>query len=108
VAGFRGAGRHEDTIINQAPAPQAGRNEEQTMNAILRQLQILADSDLFALCDAVDAELVRRNDVTCEVPDSARRRANERDQGYRRRSGSGAPPVRSVGLGRLYNGRRAA
>ena len=45
------------------------------MKSILRQLQELADADLYALCEAVDMELQRREEVVGEVPDSARRRA---------------------------------
>ena len=71
------------------------------MNTILRQLQELADADLYALCEAVDMELQRREEVTDdEVPDSARRRAVEREQSYRRRNGSAAPPIRIVGFGK--------
>ena len=68
------------------------------MKTILKQLQILADSDLYALSEAVDVELTRRDDLTTEVPDSARRRAIERGESYRRRTGATAPPVRHVGL----------
>ena len=70
------------------------------MNSILKQLQELADADLYALSEAVDLELQRREDVAGEVPDSARRRAIEREQSYRRRNGSAAPPVRVVGIGK--------
>ena len=70
------------------------------MNSILKQLQELADADLYALSEAVDMELQRRDDVTGDIPDSARRRAIEREQSYRRRNGAAAPPVRAVGIGK--------
>ncbi len=78
------------------------------MSSILNQLQELADADLFALCEAVDMELQRREGLTDELPDSARRRALERGESYRRRTGAAAPPVRSVGLHKRNAGRRAA
>jgi hypothetical protein len=78
------------------------------MSSILNQLQELADTDLYALCEAVDMELQRREGLTDEVPDSARRRAIERGESYRRRTGAAAPPVRSVGLHKRQTGRRAA
>jgi len=68
------------------------------MKSILRQLQELADTDLFVLSEAVDLELNRRDEVVGEAPDSARRRALEREESYRRRNGSTAPPVRIVGI----------
>jgi hypothetical protein len=70
------------------------------MKTILRQLQELADSDLYALCEAVDMELQRREELIDETPDSARRRAVARGQSYRRRTGSAVPPVRIVGIGK--------
>ncbi len=45
------------------------------MQSIVKQLQELANSDLYALCEAVDLELQRREELVGEVPDSARRRA---------------------------------
>ena len=77
------------------------------MKSILRQLQHLADADLYALSEAVDVELSRRAAVGDDAVDSARRRATERQQSYRRRTGSAAPPVRVVGIGKTPP-RRAA
>ena len=77
------------------------------MNAILRQLQQLADTDLYTLSEVVDRELQRRDDVVGEFSDSARCRAVEREQSYRRRNGAAAPRVREVGIGRMQR-RRAA
>ena len=70
------------------------------MNTILKQLQELADTDLYALSDAIATEMDRRDETIDEPGDSARRRAVDRQEGYRRRSGSGAPPVRIVGFGK--------
>jgi hypothetical protein len=78
------------------------------MNAILKRLHVLADSELFSLSEAVDAELNRRSELTPEVPDSARRRAVERQQSYRRRIGSTAPSIKAGGLGKSTAPRRAA
>jgi hypothetical protein len=79
------------------------------VNPILTQLQELADSDLYALCEALDMEMQRREGLTGDVPDSARRRAIQRSASYRRRTGAAAPPVRAVGLHtKKQTGRRAA
>ncbi len=78
------------------------------MKSILSQLQELADADLYALCEAVDLEMQRREDAVGEVPDSARRRAVKREQSYRHRTGAGAPPVRIAGIGKPSQKRRAA
>lgn len=78
------------------------------MKSILRELQELADADLFALSDAVELELSRREAISGETADSARRRATERQQSYRRRTGAAAPPVRVIGLGKTAPPRRAA
>jgi hypothetical protein len=77
------------------------------MNTILNQLQDLADADLFALSEAVETELHRRDDATGDIPDSARRRALEREESYRHRTGAGAPPIRIVGFSKQSK-RRAA
>ncbi len=58
------------------------------MKTILNLLAELADADLYALCEAIDIELQRREEPVSEVPDSARRRAIEREQSYRRRNGA--------------------
>ncbi len=78
------------------------------MESILRELQELADADLYALSEAVDLELNRRDDVVGDISDSARRRAIEREESYRRRNGAAAPPVRIVGIGKPTPRRRAA
>ena len=78
------------------------------MKSILDELQELADSDLYALCEAVDMEMQRREGLSCDLLDSARRRAQERGESYRRRTGAAAPPVRAVGLHKRPSGRRAA
>ena len=78
------------------------------MKMILKLVEVLADADLYALCEAIDMELQRREDAIGEVPDSVRRRAVEREQSYRRRNGAGAPPVRITGIGKASSRRRAA
>ena len=79
------------------------------MKTILKRLQDLADDDLYALCEAVDQELHRRADTDTGDDDSlsARRRIVEREQSYRHRNGSAAPPLRLIGFGKLSK-RRAA
>ena len=77
------------------------------MKSILRQLQQLADADLFDLSEAIELEMGRRAAIMSETADSARRRATERLQSYRHRNGAAAPPVRAIGLGRTSE-RRAA
>jgi hypothetical protein len=76
------------------------------MNAILKRLRKLPDHELYTLSDAIDAELERRSQLADESFDSARRRAVEREQSYRRRNGAFAPPVKATGLGKPI--RRAA
>jgi hypothetical protein len=81
------------------------------MQSILKQLQELADADLFALCEAVDLELQRREELeelAGDVPDSARRRANKREQGYRHHLGAAVPRVREIGIGKAPPRRHAA
>ena len=79
------------------------------MNAIIKRLRQMADDELLAICEAIDAELERRMALAAdEVPESARRRAIERQKSYRRRLGSSAPPVYAVGLGKQREQRRAA
>ena len=86
--------------------PARARTTE--VNSILEQLQSLTDADLYALCELVETELHHRGDADEEFPDSARRRAVERDRSYRRRTGAAAPPVRFVGLGKARRPPHAA
>ena len=78
------------------------------MNTILKRIQQLSDAELFGLSEAIDVELERRGESGDEVPDSARRRAVARQQSYRRRIGSTAPPIKATGLGKSVGPRRAA
>ena len=74
------------------------------MKAILRRLGELAEAELYALIEAIDRELQRRDEVVrddCES-DSARRRFVGREHSYRRRNGSAAPPIRIVGFGKPH------
>ena len=78
------------------------------MKSILKRLRKLAHDELLAVSEAIDIELARRVQRTDEVPESARRRALEREQSYRHRTGSAAPPIVAVGLGKAGKDRRAA
>jgi hypothetical protein len=70
------------------------------MNTILKQLQRLADDELLAVSEAIDVELERRLEGMPAHCESARQRARDRQQSYRRVTGAGAPPISAVGLGR--------
>jgi hypothetical protein len=75
---------------------------------ILKRLIQLSEPELFRLSEAIDAEVERRAKIGEDVPDSARRRAVERQQSYRRRVGTSAPSVKVSGLGKSAGPRRAA
>jgi hypothetical protein len=77
------------------------------VESLLNQIQELAEADLYVLAEAVELELQGREGIAGEFADSARRRAVEREQSYRRRAGAGAPPIRVVGIGKPGK-RRAA
>ena len=68
------------------------------MNAILKRLHQMYDDELLGLSEAIDCELERRLERTDPIPESARRRANDRQNSYRRCNGAAAPPVRVIGL----------
>lgn len=68
------------------------------MNAIVRRLRKLADDDLLEVSEAIDRELERRLELSDPHPESARRRAVQREKSYRRVTGSSAPPVRVTGM----------
>jgi len=78
------------------------------MNGILKRLKRLGDDELHSLSEAIDMELERRTDIENVIPDSARRRAVQRSQSYRRETGTSAPPVRVTGLRANRRKRRAA
>ncbi len=78
------------------------------MKSIVHQLEVLADSDLFAISEAIDFEMQRREEIAGDIPDSARRRANARGESYRRSTGAQAAPIRVIGIGKANRGRRAA
>ena len=78
------------------------------MSEILKHLNGLSEAQLFTLVEAIDAEMERRAKSIEDVPDSARRRAVERQQSYRRRMGTSAPSVKNTGLGKSVGPRRAA
>jgi hypothetical protein len=78
------------------------------LNTLLKRLCKLSTQELYSLCEAIDIELQRRDGLVEDMSVSARRRAIQRDQGYRRSIGAAAPPIRAVGLGKAEGPRRAA
>jgi hypothetical protein len=68
------------------------------MSTYLSRVQQMSDEELLAFAEAIDLELERRQESLDPIPDSARRRANARQQSYRRSVGASAPPIRAVGL----------
>lgn len=68
------------------------------MNAILNQLRELSDDELLSLSEAIDLELDRRMARQASMPDSARRRAVQRQKSYRHSLGSSALPVKVIGM----------
>ena len=78
-----------------------------TMHDFLKQAQHLSTDDLLGLSDAISEEVERRLSRVKTIPDSARRRANRRRNGYRRSAGSAAPPIAAVGFQDAYSPRVA-
>jgi hypothetical protein len=78
------------------------------MFSISNKLQKLTDEELLSLSEILDAEIASRMITEEEIPDSARRRAVQRGQSYRHRTGSAAPPVRWTGLKDQHRKRRTA
>ncbi len=78
------------------------------MNTILKRLRKLDDEELLALSEAIDVELERRLERADAIPESARRRAVQRQRSYRRELGSAAPPISACGLGKGRKRRLAA
>jgi len=78
------------------------------MNSILRRLRKLGDDELCAISEAIDTELERRQELSDDVPESARRRAVQRERSYRRDTGASALPVLIAGLRKVRKHRRAA
>ena len=78
------------------------------MNTVLKLVQRMDDDELLNVSEAIDRELDRRLEHMVTIPDSARRRANDRQHSYRHDNGASAPPVRLVGLRPLHYRRRAA
>jgi hypothetical protein len=71
---------------------------EVAMQSIITRLRTLEDEQLLMLSEAIDVELIRREERMEEHPDSARTRARQREQSYRSNLGTKAPPVRAVGM----------
>jgi hypothetical protein len=78
------------------------------MTAILDRLRQLSDEELLSLSEAIDVELGFRLERHDEVPDSARRRAVQRQKSYRHSLGSAALPVKMTGMKDNRRLRRAA
>lgn len=68
------------------------------MTAILNRLRQLSDEELLSLSEAIDLELEFRMERHDGVPDSARRRAVQRQKSYRHSLGSAALPVKIAGM----------
>ncbi len=68
------------------------------MNAILNRLRKLSEDELLSVSEAIDTELERRLEKEDDVPDSARRRAIQRQKSYRHSLGSAALPVKVTGM----------
>jgi hypothetical protein len=68
------------------------------MRSILKRLRQLDNDELLSVSEAIDGELERRLEIVEQVPESARRRAIQRSQSYRRGTGSSAPPIGVTGL----------
>ena len=79
------------------------------MNAILNRLRHLSDDELLSVSDAIDFELEHRlQRQQEEIPDSARRRAVQRQKSYRHSLGSAALPVKITGMREQRRRRLAA
>ena len=68
------------------------------MQSMITRLRSLGDEELLILSEAIDIEIVRREERMEEHPDSARTRARQHEQSYRSGLGAKAPPVRAVGM----------
>jgi hypothetical protein len=78
------------------------------MNAVVKRLHHMRDDELLSLSEAIDFELDRRLERSDPIPQSARRRANERQGSYRHCNGASAPPIRFVGMHPTFRRRMAA
>ncbi|MGA2797583.1 MAG: hypothetical protein ABSE63_08405 [Thermoguttaceae bacterium] len=78
------------------------------MTAILDRLRQLSDEELLSLSEAIDSELEYRLERHEGVPDSARRRAVQRQKSYRHSLGSTALPVKIAGMKESRRRRLAA
>ncbi len=68
------------------------------MDAVLKRLRKLADDELLEVSAAIDCELDRRLELSDPHPESARRRAVQREKSYRHCNGAAALPVRVTGM----------
>jgi len=68
------------------------------MNSMLRKLRRLGDDELYIISDAIDVELARREEKMDEEASSAKQKAAERTQSYRRKNGSGGESALVLGV----------
>jgi hypothetical protein len=78
------------------------------MAAILNRLRQLSEDELLSLSEAIDLELENRLQRLDEIPDSARRRAVQRQKSYRHSLGLSALPVKITGMKESKRRRLAA
>ena len=78
------------------------------MKSIINRLGQLNDNDLQVLSDAIDTEIESRLGHEDSIPESARRRAIQRSQSYRHKTGSAGLPVMLTGLRDRRRRRKAA
>ena len=76
------------------------------MNSVLKKLRKMGADELFAISEAIDAEIERRTDDAEVGEESARHRANERTQSYRRKNGASATPALVVGVQQKFERKR--
>ena len=68
------------------------------MQSIINKMRHFEDEQLLILSEAIDLEMMRREERMEEHPESARLRARQREQSYRSNLGAKAPPIRAVGM----------
>lgn len=78
------------------------------MKSILNRLRQLGDDDLQVLSEALDTEIECRLAHDEAIPESARRRAIQRSQSYRHKTGASALPVMATGMRERRRSHRAA
>ena len=85
-------------VSTHLPAQAGATREASIVNGVIKQLKSFTEDELLAVSEAIDMEMERRMDREDIVPDSARRRAIQRQQSYRKSTGSSAPRVALTGM----------